>query len=608
MSKLLLLEHFNNYYNRVRRPAPNSDASAASYKAAVTNWWEYTGINFFQNDGIETTQTINFTEVNPAPSGVPDYLIVYDDSNNLKSRWFIIECKHNRKSQFVLTLRRDVLIDYASEIDGADAYIEKGAISLPQGYPNANPDTALFNSEDFSANEVITNVKYLHNQGSTLDNLYIVFYIACDGKEYVIEDEYVEADQSITVVNRCTFPASRTPSGNVPYTIYFMQVYRNPNTTAQIQDSEQKFRAASQITRALAGSGALYDIQLMPYAPPEASGGNVRYNSTGYPVQPGMENLNLKKASSPNKTETISTSPSDFGYSNPGNRVNFKRASQLWKLIIYSPGMAAAYEFNPIKMGWWGRYTDQYKFDVKITFKPISPYIHVVPKVIAGLNGQAIAAIGGDPRGLVVQQDYSLPLIIDQWKTYEMNNKNYMNAFNRETETIELQNKWGLATDIASAVGGTISGGVSGAFVGGGVGAAVGAIGAAATGVIGAVGNQQMREDALDLRKDQFNYNLQNIKALPVLLNRTASNVIDSMFVPFVVGYGPKPEDNEALEKKIKYNGMKIMRIGQIGTYRAYLGQDCKYMKCKLIYINIHDDYHVAAEIARELDKGFYIP
>ena len=201
-----------------------------------------------------------------------------------------------------------------------------------------------------------------------------------------------------------------------------------------------------------------------------------------------------------------------------------------------------------------------------------------------------------------------MALLTDQWATYEVNNKNYMNAFNREVESIDLQNKWGLASDIASAVGGTISGATMGAALGGGAGAVAGALGSAVAGTVGVIGNQQLREDALDLRKDQFGYNLENIKSMPVLMNRTAADVVDSQYWPYVIYYTCTSTEKTAFQNKIKYNGMKIMRIGKVSTYRSNLGQDCKYMKCKLIYINIKDDYHVASEIGRELDKGFYIP
>lgn len=576
MSKLLLL-NFNNYYNRIVKMAPQD----GDYKAAVGegNWWEYSDINFFQNDGVETTQTINFTSASPAPEGVPDYLVVYDDNGNRKSRWFVLECKHNRKNQYVLSLRRDLFVDYHDEIMSSKVYVEKGCV--PFSKTADNPDPALYLDEDIEVNRIPGTMHYI-TQGNEL-KYYAVIYIADDGNEYKVQTEIPPANPGDTpqIFTWCTFPSNRQPSGyKNPYTCYYWECIGAFGADIAII-----------ISNALSGSGALYDVQLLPYAPPHASSGDI----------PFQFNRTLLRADSCDFSfdKTI-----DLGLMSIGSHdaSDAKVANQCERLRISSPGEASSFEYTPFKAGAYK--TGGNIFTVKCTYRPINPYIHVVPKNFSNLYWQTF---NKDQRGLIVSGDFSLPTTTDQWQTYMINNKNFINSFNREVETIELQNKWGLATDIASAVGGAVSGATMGGALGGVGGAIAGGVGSAIAGAVGVVGNQQLREDALDLKKDQFRYSLQNIRALPVLLNRTSSYVIDSQVCPYVQLYSCTATEKQAVRDKIKWNGMKVGRIGTFQTYWGYLETYAMYMKCKLIRINIKDDYHVISEIGKELDKGFYI-
>lgn len=573
---ILLLNGFNNYYNRIRKGYP-----AEGYKAAVGsgNWWEYFDINFYQNDGVETTQTINFDANNPAPDAVPDYLVVfYPDSTSenphVHSRWFVMECKHNRKNQFVLNLRRDLFVDFYDSIKNSTVYVEKAAVP----YNSASPDPALYLDEDIDVNRIPGSIHYITQGSETTPSTYVVMYLAADGNEYKVQVEDSTVDPP-TIVTWCTFPANRQPSGyKVPYTCYYWRAYGDFGADI-----------AAIISKALSGSGALYDIQLLPYAPPHAASGDITFFGNRTLLRASTCDFSFEKTIN---LEIMSIS----------SNADAKVANQCEKLRISSPGEASAFEYTPFKAGAYK--SGGSTFTVKCTYRPVNPYIHVVPKNFSNLYAETFEK---DPRGLIVSSDYSLPTVTDQWQTYMINNKNFLNSFNREVETLELQNKWGLASDIATAIGGTVSGATMGAALGGGAGAVAGGIGAAVTGAIGVLGNQQLREDALDLRKDQFGYSLQNIRAMPVLLNRTSSYVIDSMLCPYVQVYSCTDTEKDAVRNKLRYNGMKIGRIGTFNTYWSNLNTNVRYMKAKLIRIGIEDDYHVVSEIGKELDKGFYV-
>lgn len=579
---ILLLKGFNNYYNRIRKGYP-----AQGYKDAVGtgNWWEYFDINFYQNDGVETTQTINFTTASPAPDGVPDYLVAfYPDSTSenphVHSRWFVLECKHNRKNQFILTLRRDLFIDFATEIDDAQAYIEKGALTYTS---SSNFDKGLYNSEDFSCSWV---KEGQWNIGGSAH--YIVAYVASDGNLYQVKEHDSLGQENIIM----TLNPDRANCRAGPYSLY---VWETPIPATVGAGGISKMRAclklAALMSASLSGAGALYDIQILPFPPADYS------TASSQSVEVSGQTISVKNCT----RDTFSDAQTITDLPAINSALSAKTVNQCYKLVLTGPNGSNAFEFNKFKVGSFGT---SLKLNMYITLKPISPYIHIYPD----FGGLYKANYPYDYRGLVVQADFSLPTLTSQWLDFEVNNKNYLNSFNRETESIELQNKWALATDISSAVGGTISGAVGGAALGGVGGAIAGGVGSAITGAIGVAGNEIMRQDALDLRKDQFNYSLENIKARPVQLTRVSGLTDDSILCPMVELYKATDTEITAFQNKIKYNGMKIMRIGRIGDYRSHLNSSCKYMKCKLIYINIKDDYHVASEIGRELDKGFYIP
>ena len=163
------------------------------------------------------------------------------------------------------------------------------------------------------------------------------------------------------------------------------------------------------------------------------------------------------------------------------------------------------------------------------------------------------------------------------------------------------------------AVTGTISSGISGATtgakVGGGygaaIGAAVGTIAGATGGALDVQYNEMLRNEALDLTKDQFGYNLQNIQARPDTLAKVSSFDNNNRIWPVLEYYTCTSQEKEALVNKMRYNGMTIMRIGKILEFISDVPQ---YIKGKLIRnILIADDFHVLTAIADELNKGVFI-
>ena len=589
MSTLLLLHGFNNYYNRIRKDYPS-----VGYKAAVGtgNWKEYKNINFFPNDGVNTTQTINIgidsTTLDDATEWDADYLVVFDDASTddnpiVKSRWFVIEEKHNRKKQLILNLRRDLLIDYKTEIDNSTAYIEKGALN----FSSTTPDPAFYMNEDMFFNECPVNKIYLTESGQNTNDKYIIFYVSADQNEYIVP--IADPNDPDHPVPYLTFPKSRTTSGHAPYAIYYMRA------------ETKAYYAASIISRALSGAGALYDIQLFPYHPIN-EGAAYNITASAAAVALGAPDVTLIKGEVANYSFERTFTRTDLGLTDINSAVNAKLANQCEKIRIYSPNAAGAFEYNPFKMNSYK--ADGYVFSVKTTFKPISPYIHIKPEYMRGLYNNPDTNLPtqftNETRGLVVSGDFSLPLLTDQWATYEINNKNYLNSFNRQVESMEFNNLIDYHKDRFTALSGagaqamSLSGGLLAGLLSG--------LGGQADVLL----NKAQRAEALDYTIDQFNYSMQNIRAMPVLLGRVSSFVVNSDVFPYIQTYTCSTTEKNVFKDKLKYNGMKIERIGQIGTYRNYLTSSITYFKCKLIRCPIKEDQHIVSEIASELDKGFY--
>ena len=210
-------------------------------------------------------------------------------------------------------------------------------------------------------------------------------------------------------------------------------------------------------------------------------------------------------------------------------------------------------------------------------------------------------------------EDMSLSQATDKWAEYELNNKNYRSAFQRQIQSMELDKNWSLGTGIANTLVGSVSGAAGGAatgfMIGGGpIGAAVGAVaGGVASlggGVTDLIQQQALKNDAIDLTKDNFNFMLGNIKALPLQLNKTSSFNPNNSLVPILEFWSATDKEKNIAESKIIFNGMTIGAIDNLYNYKT---TEDSYFKGQIIRLNIEDDFHVANTIAKELYQGIYL-
>lgn len=361
------------------------------------------------------------------------------------------------------------------------------------------------------------------------------------------------------------------------------------------------------------GGGFLYDIQLLPYCPLEISAGAIFLKDpksysfiTAAPETEGGERkkvgfiLHIPFANF-NKTFDVR---SDFYKYRGKNALERKVNNQCDKFRLCSPNFNGYFDFSSEKNNGIER------FLVDCSYKPYQPYIHVNPD-FKNLYGKDF----NDARGLICGGDFSLSQVTNQWQSYQIQNKNYQEMFDRQIQNLEVSNKYQKELDkwtaVAGTVSGVVSGGAAGAMTFGGnpyamVGGAIG--GGIVSGLAGARDreiNQALRNEAIDYTKDNFGYNLCNIQALPNILTKVSSFNENNKIFPFVEYYTCTDREKAAFREKLKYNGMTVMAIGTISDY---LQLEPSYIKGKIIRLpEINEDFHIANELAKEVNLGIFI-
>ena len=438
-------------------------------------------------------------------------------------------------------------------------------------------------------------------------------------QDFIAQLQYTEYVISITPATSLnitwSLPAGATKltTNDAPYNIFAIP-YGNitikddgDNTLLTTDKDFGMAVAAAIVKKGAAGSTPIvYDVQLLPYCPVQELidiDNNIRVTSE---LQYSFVNdansnpvgiiFHLPKSQFTfNVIETISI---------PENAIEKKISNQCDKYRLCSPNFNGYFDFSPAKNGGVGW------FNVDCYYKPYQPYIHINPN-FGGLYGQDF----NDPRGLICGGDFSLSSISDAWEAYQIQNKNFQEIFDRQIKNMEIQNKYQRQQDIATAIAGGVQGAVSGIGTGllisGGnpiAAAAVGVGGALASGIAGIADvniNQALRNEAIDFTKDNFGYQLGNIQALPSTLTKVTSINNNNKIFPLLEYYTCTDREKQALRDKLTYNGMTVMVIGTIGDY---IKAEPSYIKGKIIRLpEINEDYHIANEIAREINLGIYV-
>lgn len=396
---------------------------------------------------------------------------------------------------------------------------------------------------------------------------------------------------------------------DAPYNIFCIPYGDITVGTVQMTKS-QTFSIVNEIIKEQSSEDKLYDVQLLPYCPLQdldVDGNTINLPSdtslysaikdadqkaVGYIFNAPFGKFNFTLSKLNNKDVDLALPPMD----------ETKIESECSFYRLCSPNYNGQFEFNRAKNGGLSF------FKIDCTYKPFTPYIRVAPN-FGGLYGREF----DDPRGLICGGDFGLPIINNAWISYQAQNKNYQNIFNRQIENMEITQKYQRRQEIAGMITGGLStgamvGGVAKAF-GTGAGVGVGLAGAAASiggGLADLAINDRLRAEALDYTKDLFGYQLGNIQALPDSLTRVDSFTNNNKIFPVLEYYTCTDVEKDALRDKIKYNGMSV---GVVGKIVDYLSSYEHYIKCKLIRFEngLGEDFHAVKAISDELYKGVFI-
>lgn len=394
----------------------------------------------------------------------------------------------------------------------------------------------------------------------------------------------------------------------------------NPLVTGWTPSKEIMLQLASDLATKF--SSNLIDIQILPYAP------NIWHKNAGY--LNGEQTVNIEDLTEHIDYEFIKDSndvpvglvffetkaSTSFSLDIPITpSYNIKEEANTTMYRLCSPNYSGVFEFNLAKVGANISY-----FDVDITYKPFNPFIRVTPE-FSRLYGENFQ----DGRGLICGGDFSLPVITDQWKTYENNNKMYGQIFARDIQNLETRQDVERFKEPFSVLSGTAVGAGAGALAGskaGPYGAIAGAVIGAGTGLAGGLldisQNEKLRREEKQYSIDRFNLNIANIKAMPQSLSKNSCLTQINKLVPFIEFYDCSQQEHEIFKNRITYNGMFIGGIYEINKFFAPTPNgledalcrrsDFYFFKAQLIRAeDVAEDNHFLSVLYDEFEKGVYI-
>lgn len=389
-----------------------------------------------------------------------------------------------------------------------------------------------------------------------------------------------------------TIPADRPHLNDAPYDLFCMPY----GTYNNLGSKELYMKAATAAMSTLnVGAGAeLYDVQLLPFSP------DLSTTTTDIKDSNGKVIGNIYWATESSFSKTILL--------NEPIGVEDKKIDSICnKYRLVSPNYNGQFEFTAAaNNGISG-------FKVDATYLPINPYIRIAP-LFGGLYGGEFR----DARGLICGGDFSLPVANSAWISYQQNNKQYQNIFDRQIKNLEfsqeqqrIQERWNAAT-------GVVSGAVQGAQMGaaaGPWGAAAGAVAGAGVSLAGAsldqYYNELARREAIGYSKDVHRLSLQNIQAQPDSLARTTAFNATNKIFPILEYFTCTDEEKKAVAKSISENSMRagfVTTIAEIARNRWFYGdlEDRGYISGKLIRASLNEDPHYLISLNSELLTGFY--
>lgn len=306
-------------------------------------------------------------------------------------------------------------------------------------------------------------------------------------------------------------------------------------------------------------TGKIIDIQYLPFSVASSTNSNIKVNNTSMKAQ----FLNVD----------------DFYYTtNLTALTGINKETDTIKIV--SPSRASQFLFKPYNND--GRLN----FTTKITIKPYTSVIYIRPST------QGLLINDWDDKDcLVISEDMSLTQLSSDWANYVYSNRNYQNAFNRTIQGREFERTWERKVEEANMASEewnarNISAQKARTYTGNLpiISDIAGAIGTAwkDSDYMAAVQmdlqyNEAMHTESISLARDQFNYQIDNIKSQPTIPSKITvidSKLLDGIYLEY---YSTNDTELSAIANFYKYNGN---RIDDYGTFNDYW---CWFVRGKII-------------------------
>lgn len=141
----IVLAKWKSYFDRKMKPVYQG-IQEYDEQGGATIVNDFENVNFNPNDGIDAELILN-----QAYDDTGDYLFVIDDpahpyGGSVVSCWYVTESRRTRQGQTKLTLKRDVLADFQTQMLNAPCFVEKGTVGAD------NP--LIYNREGQNYNQV----------------------------------------------------------------------------------------------------------------------------------------------------------------------------------------------------------------------------------------------------------------------------------------------------------------------------------------------------------------------------------------------------------------------------------------------------------------------
>ena len=191
---LLFLSGFNNYYDRkIKRFETLEEYLSFEYVIKQN-------VNFVQADGVQTSLTSNLDD-----DFTPDYVILFNEFDEILSRWYILESTRTLNGQYRLTIRRDLMADFLDNIKDLPVWVSKANLEAD--------DPLIFNKESGEYNQIKQSETLIKD---TTNTPWLVGYIAktydftSEGKTYstVLDRAGVPTLESLGITLKDSDPAA----------------------------------------------------------------------------------------------------------------------------------------------------------------------------------------------------------------------------------------------------------------------------------------------------------------------------------------------------------------------------------------------------------------